>query len=142
MRVTREAFARPSVSRQNPERERLNMDNQILNESDLKTAIVKVYADVVALHPNCEEGFRSLNERDISVRFENGRITIQFPCLNVQSEAANCARETLTSVSRQFFIEETTPLVSCRCSIRSSVSNLRTDFGRFSWSCKVRPVND
>ena len=118
------------------------MDNQILNESDLKTAIVKVYADVVASHPNCEEKFRSLNEGDISVSFENKRITIRFPCLNIQSEAANCARETLTRVSHQFFIEEDTPHVSSDCTFGSSGPNLRTDSGLFSWSCTVRPVND
>ena len=118
---------------------RLNMDNQTLNENCLKAAIVKVYADVVALHPNCEEGFRSLNEKDIRVCFENEKVTIRVPCLNILSEVEVCVLATLARVRHQFFIEEETPFISSSCPFRYE-PNLRTDSGYLSWSCKVRLV--
>lgn len=79
------------------------MDKLELTEENLKKVLVGTYAQAVALRPDCEDGFRTLQPDDIRVFIYDNEISVEFPCLQVESSAFACALRAAEATSRLFF---------------------------------------
>lgn len=112
------------------------MNQTTLTKRGLRKALKDAYAQAVASRPDCEEGFRSLSEAHIKVFIYKKRLKVQFPCLQVQSVAAQCAQQAIQIVRRQLFSNneysgmDVTGIISEKS---HNPENLRTTSGTLFW---------
>ena len=112
------------------------MDEKKLAKTNIRKALIEAYDRVVALHPDCEEGFKSLVSDNIRVFVSDQQVKVIFPCLHMHSVSALCAQQAIRLVSRQLFCEPKyygTDVMGVISGKKRGPESLETTHGHFLW---------